>query len=145
MPRRRYHQQLFVTGIQRHQFRPFDAIVAKPQGHFAPPNQIGDLAARRRAKPQANMRRAGRERAQSIEDIRIRERADQRERDCTFDARLEPMHCSASIPERGQCCFRMRQEDAACLGKMGPAAQTLEQRRTKLMLDNLEAAADRRL
>jgi hypothetical protein len=80
--------------------------------------------------------------AQCIDDVRVGERADQGERDCAFDAGLQTAYRFTPIPERSQCRFGMRQEDAACFGQSCPAPQALEQRCAKLVLDNLEATAD---
>ncbi len=136
------HQQLFIAGVQRDQLSPIDAMITQAQRRFAAPHQIGDLAARRRAKLQPHMGRVRRELTQRIDDMRVGERANQGERDCAFDASLQAAYRFAPIPERSQCRFGVRQEDAACFGQSCAASQALEQRCAKLVLDNLEAAAD---
>ncbi len=82
---------------------------------------------------------------QGIDDMGIGERADQGERDRAFNAGLQTTYRFAPIPERSQRRFGMRQEDATSFGQACPAAQALEQRCAKLVLDDIEATADRRL
>jgi hypothetical protein len=83
-----------------------------------------------------------RELTQCIDDVRVGERADQGERDGAFDAGLQTTYRFPPISERSQRRFGMRQEHAAGFGQSCLSPQTLEQRRAKLMLHDLETAAD---
>jgi hypothetical protein len=77
-----------------------------------------------------------------MHDLRVRKRADERQRNRALGARLQTAHRIMPIPEGRQRRLGVRQQDAACLGQPNAAAQAFEHGRAEFMLENIEAAAD---
>jgi len=145
MVARRDHPHRLAAGAELHEVGAVAGEVAQAERGFAAAHQVGDLGARRGAQLEPHLAGAAREAAQAVDDSRVGQGADQGERDRAAGAGLQIAHRIVAVLEGGQRRLGMGQEGAAGLGQAGAAAHALEQRGAELVLELVDAAADRRL
>src|SRR6516165_12739738 len=120
----------------------FVGMIAKAECHFAAPYQITDLLAGRGPQIELDRNRTLSELAQHVDDVRVREGTDQRQRNrpaFLADCRL---YCLPTVLDRRQDRLGKRQKGSARLGQAGSAVGPLEQRRAELLLDQTDPTTD---
>ena len=122
-----------------------DVEIAQAQRGLAAPHQVTDLLARRGLQVEIDALGTSGEPAQHIHDVGVRERPDERERDGAALLADGGAHRLATILDRRENGLGKRQERAAGFGQLHAAAHAFEQRRPEVLLDQADAAADRRL
>lgn len=139
------HHHRLTAGIERHKPGAISGEIAQTQACIAAPDQIAHLAAGRGAQQQPNVPGPARKAPQRVDDMRVGERPDERERNRAAQTGLQSEHRLAPILERSKRRLGVRQEGPASLGEAHVATDAFEHRRAELLLQEPEATADRRL